>query len=67
MNTSNEVIATDIGYIKRDLAEIKNKMENNYVTRDEFTPVRNIVYGMAGLILIGFVGAIISLVIKSHT
>ena len=38
-------------------------MEENYVTKDEFEPVKRVVYGMVGLLLSGMVLAIIALVI----
>lgn len=57
------VIATDIGYMKRDIADIKNTVTDSYVTKSEFLPVRNAVYGFVGLILVAVVGAVISLVV----
>jgi len=35
-----------------------------FVTRKEFTPVRNIAFGLVGLILVAFIGAMINLIIK---
>ncbi len=57
-------IAKDIEYLKRDVSEIKTKLENNYVSKDEFTPVRNIVYGLVGILGVATVGAILRLIIK---
>lgn len=59
-----EVIANDIGYIKRDVNDIKNKLEQEYVTKEAFEPVRKLVYGLVGLILIGVIVAVLALVIK---
>lgn len=58
------VLMNDISYIKRDIGEIKDKLENNYVSKDEFTPVRNIVYGLVGILGIATVGAILKLILK---
>lgn len=58
------VMANDISYIKTDVAEIKSTVQHQYVTKDEFTPVRNIVYGLVTIILIAVTGAIVSLVLK---
>lgn len=44
--------------------EIKDKMEKHYVSINEFTPIKNLVYGMVGLILIAFIGALINIVVK---
>lgn len=58
-----DVIANDISYIKRDVIEIKTRMENNYVTREEFEPIKKIVYGLVSLILVTVVVAVLALVI----
>lgn len=57
------VIAVDIGYIKRDVGEIKEKLDRDYVSKDEFSPVRNIVYGLVGILGIATLGAILRLVL----
>ena len=59
-----EGIGVHISYIRRDIMEIKDRLGKNYVTRDEFTPVRSIVYGMVGFILLAVVGGIVSFIIK---
>jgi len=57
------VIATDISYIKGQITEIKQKLEAEYVTHDEFEPVKKVVYGLVSLILVAVVGALLGLVI----
>jgi len=37
----------------------------NYVRKEQFDPVQKIVYGLAGVILVSFAGAIIALVLRS--
>lgn len=61
--TKLELISQDLGYIKRDLADIKQLQQHNYVSKDEFEPVKKIVYGLVGLTLVAVVGALISLVV----
>lgn len=56
-------ISVDIEYIKRDVGEIKKSLQDDYVTRDEFQPVRNIVYGLVTSILLTVLGAILALVV----
>ncbi len=46
------------------LETLMNLMQDNYVTRAEFEPVRNLVYGLVGLLLTGVVGAMIALIVK---
>lgn len=50
--------------IKDDVTEIKRLLTENYVTKSEFTPVKNLVYGVVSLILVSFVGALITLVLR---
>ena len=57
------LIKNDIEYIKVDIEDINIKLDSHYVTRAEFDPVRNIVYGMVGVILLAVIGALITLVI----
>lgn len=57
-------LTKDIEFIKTEVVEIKEKLEKNYVTEDEFDPIRKIVYGLVGLILVAVVGALVTLVIK---
>lgn len=40
------------------------KFESKFITKEEFKPVKMLVYGFAGLIFSGFVLALITLVIK---
>lgn len=54
----------DIKYIKDGIYKIDNKLNIQYVTRVEFEPVKRIVYGLVSIILIGVVGALITLVLK---
>lgn len=55
----NATLKTDIGYIKLSIEQINVKLDTKYVSRDEFTPVKNIVYGMNALILLAFLGVLI--------
>ena len=58
------VILNDLSYIKRDVKEIKDTLKKDYVTRSEFEPIKNVVYGVVGLMLTGVVGALITLILK---
>lgn len=57
-------IKTDLDYIKRDIADIKATIRTDYVTREEFSPIKSIVYGLVGIIMTAVVGALVALVIK---
>ena len=41
-----------------------DKSRNNLITRDEFEPVKRLVYGVTGLILVGVVVALLALVVQ---
>jgi hypothetical protein len=56
-------LCKDIAYIKEKIIVIEEKLEQNYVTQDEFDPIKKIVYGLVALILTGVVGALLGLVI----
>ena len=58
-------VETEIEYLKTGQEEIKQMLANTYVTHDEFSPIKLIVYGMVGTILLSVLGAIIALIIKS--
>ena len=64
LNTQIAVLTNDIGYIKKTVEETKKLIEDKYVTKAEFDPIKRIVYGVVSLILIGVVGALISLVVR---
>lgn len=57
------VISTDIKYIKEEIKDIKTKLDKNYVTHEEFEPVKKVVYGMVAFLLLALLGAFIKLVI----
>ena len=66
-NTSDEtklaLLQNDITYIKEKLNAVDSKVSSHYVSKEEFDPIKKIVYGMVSLILIAVVGALLALVI----
>ena len=53
---------------EHSIANIKQVVDNSsklFVSKEEFHPVRVVVYGALGAILLAFIGALITLVIKS--
>ena len=64
LETKVAVIATNIDYLKEEVSEIKAMIGKNFITRDEFEPVKRITYGLVALILIAVIGALLSLIIK---
>jgi hypothetical protein len=50
------------GQVLEKLDNIEKSL-NSKVDRAEFTPVRHIVYGMVGVMLIAMIGALVSIVV----
>jgi len=53
-----------LDWIQKDISDIKEKLEKDYVTRQEFNPVKNVVYGMVATLLLAVLGAIVTLVLR---
>jgi len=50
-----------------DLVEkFRNEVKDNYVTQNEFKPVRAVVFGLVGLILAGAFTAMLANVIRAN-
>lgn len=64
VETSLALIKQDITYIKHNVRDIRGKLENEYITKESFDPVKRIVYGLVTLILIAVVMAILALIIQ---
>jgi hypothetical protein len=62
--TQLAVMATDISYIKIAVDAVKKDLEEKYVTKDMFDPVKKIAYGLVGGILFAILAAVLGLVIK---
>ena len=61
--TKLAVIQTDLTYIKEKLNAVDNKVSSHYVSKEEFEPIKRIVYGLVSLILVAVVGALIAIVV----
>lgn len=61
--TKLAVIQTDLTYIKEKLNAVDNKVSSHYVSKEEFEPIKKIVYGLVSLILVAVVGALIAIVV----
>ena len=46
--------------------KIKDELKLSYVSRLEFTPVQRAVYSAIGFILTAFLGALVTLLLKTH-
>lgn len=55
-------ICQDIKEMKASIGAIEKNIEDKFVTRYEFSPVRMLAYGVAGLLLTATVGAMVAAV-----
>lgn len=58
------VLATELRQIRKDLDDIKtilSKASDQFVTRSEFEPVRNLIYGIVATVLLSFIGGLTAL------
>lgn len=58
------LICKSIVDMHEKITEMKQDLENKYVTRYEFNPVRAIAFGLASLLLTATVGAMVAMVFK---
>jgi len=61
--TKLAVMDTKLDNVIDRLTTLDDKVSRHYVSKEEFDPIKKIVYGMVSLILIAVVGAILALVI----
>lgn len=73
--TTNDKIYAAVNSVKDDAVKnydkiytkidhLEAKIESNYITREEFMPIKNFVYGLISLIVIAVGTAVITMVIK---
>ena len=61
--TSFEIeLQKDVEYIKKTIKELKDAQQHNFVTKEEFEPLKNLMYGLVGTVLTGFVIAILAVI-----
>lgn len=63
-HASTELLAHDVKYIKEGVRKIEEKLEKNYVSVEQFDPVKRIVYFVVSVFGLGVIGAIVALVVK---
>lgn len=63
--TKIAVMARDVSHMQTDIEAIKNAIQHGYVTKEEFDPVKRLVYGCVGILLSAIMLALVALIIKS--
>jgi len=62
--TNNDLVLYKVDELFLKLDALDKKIDKKYVTREQFEPVRNIVYGMVGLLLTGIIVGVARMIIK---
>jgi hypothetical protein len=55
------VVLTRVSNIEEDVREMRAHAEATYVSMARYRPVENLIYGAAGLVLSGFIYALVNL------
>jgi len=70
-DSEHAILKNDIEYVKLEQVKIREELhgirvilDDKYVTQKEFSPVRNLVYGLVGTMLMGVIGSVMALVLK---
>lgn len=58
------VLVNDVTHIKKTVDSIENCVIKNYVTRLEFDPIKQLVYGTVAIILSAVIIALVTMVVK---
>jgi hypothetical protein len=56
------VICEKVNNIQENVSDIKKKLDNEYITKVEFDPIKKIVYGIITAIGLAFIGALVKIV-----
>lgn len=62
--TNNDLIVYKIDELKTQFSDLEKKIDNNFVTKTEFDPIKRLVYGTVALMLTSVLGAIVALVVR---
>jgi len=64
VQTNVTQLKDDVKEIKMDVKQIASDTQNKFVTKDEFDPIKRLVYFSIGILLAGVIGGILSLILK---
>lgn len=63
--TNNDLVVYKIDQLKIQFEVLDKKIDNNFVTKTEFDPVKRLVYGVVAVMLTSVVGAILAMVVRT--
>lgn len=63
-NRALAILDAKLSHVQQDVIEMKSIMRGDYIRRDEFDPVKQVVFGMVSIVLLTVVGALVTLVVR---
>lgn len=66
LNTNVQILASKVDSIQEDIKDIKAVLRGSYVTQDQFSPVKLIVYGLVALVLLSVIGTMLTIVLRGN-
>ena len=61
--TKIEGILIRVGATEKEIGEIKKDLKQNYVSKDQYDPVKKIMYGLVSFVLIAILAALLKVVL----
>lgn len=58
------ILKQDMATVKREVEEVKERLEEKYTLKVEFSPIQRIVYGMVSISLLTIATALLALLFK---
>ena len=65
--TDFALMRKDMDNMAKDMADVKTSLNGKYVTQEQFWPIKTLVYGATGIMLVAIVTAIVGLVVTRGT
>ena len=60
-------LVTEVRNLSSRVTTLTDKVESNYVTQDQFDPIKRIVYGLVALVLAGFGAGLVNLIMVTKS
>ena len=54
----------NMSHVKADIAKIYARLDDKYVTKDEFAPIQKLVYLLVGIVLSAVGGGVMTIILK---
>ena len=59
-----DLVDRKTGELRKDIQSLEMRVDGHFITREEFEPIKRLVYGMVAVVLTGVFGALLALVLR---